>query len=238
MLLFLPFTNIVFTPTSFNADLGKKQIKINTYKELAYLHPHYFNPDPGVLDALGLIKGDVFFIVRFVSFDATHDVGKYGISNKLELINELQKYGRVFISSEGKLSDDLKEYDLKIEPEKFHSLLYYATLYVGEGGATAREAAFVGTHAVLINSMAKLSGLYSDLNSYGLLWFTDRTQDGLIISKKLLEDKNIWENGKAKLNKLISEKVDFNKFLVWFLENYPDSIIKMKADPGLQYTFK
>jgi len=38
-----------------------------------------------------------------------HDVGQYGVQNKIALVKELEKYGRVFVTSEGKLDKELKK---------------------------------------------------------------------------------------------------------------------------------
>ncbi len=235
MLLFMPFVNVVCTPEYFKLDLGKKQVRFNAYKELAYLHPKYFKPDPGVLDTLGIKSDEKFIIVRFITWGASHDVGQHGIADRLAFINELEQYGRVLISSEGELGPEFDKYRISLPPEKFHDLLYYATLYIGEGGTTATEAALLGTHSILIDTSAKQCGNFYDLNSYGLLWFTGDTREGLDIAGKLLADPDIKSQGKQKLQKLLDEKIDINEFIVWFVKNYPQSFTKMKVDPNIQY---
>jgi uncharacterized protein len=126
-----PFCDIICTPTSFKRDAGKKQIRYRGYHELAYLHPAYFSPNPEVLLDLGVEVGEPFVILRFISWGAHHDVGQHGINNKLALIQELEKYGKVFISSEGKLAEEFDRYRIRVPPEKIHSLLYYSKLCVG-----------------------------------------------------------------------------------------------------------
>jgi predicted glycosyltransferase len=44
-LLCAPFTDYIFTPTSFQRSMGKKQLTYDGFHELAYLHPNYFIPD-------------------------------------------------------------------------------------------------------------------------------------------------------------------------------------------------
>ena len=78
--LYAPFATAVCTPSCFNKNLGPKQIRYNGYHELAYLHPNYFTPKPSVLDELGLKENERFIIMRFVAWDASHDVGQKGIS--------------------------------------------------------------------------------------------------------------------------------------------------------------
>jgi predicted glycosyltransferase len=131
-LLMDPFASVICTPSCYKKDIGKKQIRYKGYHELAYLHPNYFTPDPAVLDEIGLSKDDTFIILRFVSWSASHDVGQHGIQNKIELAHELEKYGRVFITSEGQLPKELEKYKIKVSPEKLHDLLYYASLYIGK----------------------------------------------------------------------------------------------------------
>ena len=37
---------------------------------------------------------------------------------------------------------------------------------------------------------------------------------------------------------MLADKIDVTAFMVWFIENYPESIKVMKDDPGYQYRFK
>ena len=81
-----PFATKIITPSCFKINFGKKHLKVDSYFELAYLHPQYFKPDPSVFEDLdsGLKKGDEFFVLRFVSWGASHDIGQHGfiINNK------------------------------------------------------------------------------------------------------------------------------------------------------------
>src|SRR5271157_1409747 len=52
-----PFTDAICTPQCFREKIDeRKHVRFNGYKELAYLHPKYFKPDPAVLEELGLDK--------------------------------------------------------------------------------------------------------------------------------------------------------------------------------------
>jgi len=57
----------------------------------------------------------------------------------------------------------------------------------------------------------------------------------MYIAKTLLNDSRLKEKGRQKLAKLLGEKIDLNKFIVWFVENYPQSFSLMKAEPEIQY---
>lgn len=231
--LYKPFTDVICTPSCFKRDLGKKQIRYNGYHELAYLHPNYFTPDPAVLDEIGLSKDDTFIILRFVSWSASHDVGQHGIRNKIELVRELERYGRVLITSEGQLSKELEKYKIKVSPEKLHDLLYYASLYVGEGSTTASECAVLGTHAIYVNTL-RLGYTDEEEEKYNLVYnFSDEKTMGNEAFDKALEllgNINLREEGKRKREKLLKDKIDVTVFMVWFIENYPESFKEMKEN--------
>ena len=93
-----PFVQTILTPMYFREYIDpKKHIKILGFKELAYLHPNYFSPDPHVLEELGLLPDEKFIIVRFVSWGATHDIGHHGINDKIGFVKSLENYGRVLL---------------------------------------------------------------------------------------------------------------------------------------------
>ncbi len=132
--------------------MDPKQVLFDGYLDLAYLHPNRFTPDPSVLDDLNLARNEKFIIIRFISWAASHDIGLKGIQDQVKFVKELERFGRVFISSEKTTNKELDKYKLKIAPEKFHSLLSFAQLYIGEGGTIATEASVLGTPAIHIES--------------------------------------------------------------------------------------
>jgi len=88
-----PFADIVLSPAVLQGKRKKKNtLYYSGYHELAYLHPKWFKADPSVLDLTGLKEGENYFILRFNSFKAHHDIGVEGITNetKLNLINFYQ----------------------------------------------------------------------------------------------------------------------------------------------------
>lgn len=221
--LYLPFVSAVCTPSCFKGELGKKQIRYNGYHELAYLHPNNFKPDPEVLHELGLNESDPYVVMRFVSWEASHDIGQHGINNKKDLVKMLEKYGKVFITSEGKLDPELEKYKLKISPEKLHDLLYYATLYVGEGATTASECSVLGTHAIYVNTL-RLGYTDEEEEKYDLVYnFSNETHVEKKVFEKavnLLSNPNLKPEGKLKREKLINDKIDVTNFMVQFIERY------------------
>lgn len=220
--LYLPFTTAVFTPSCFQKDLGKKQVMYNGYHELAYLHPNYFTPNPSVLDEIGLTEEDTFIVLRFVSWRASHDIGQHGILDRIGMVKALEKYGRVLITSEGPLPPDLQSYNIRLSPEKLHDLLYYATLYVGEGGTMASEAAVLGTPSIYISSLAGSMGNFIELEeTYDMLFsFTDGNV-ALDKAFDILRDPESKKKWSLKRKRLLEDKIDVTAFMIWFIENYP-----------------
>ena len=231
------FSDVIITPNCFFDSLGKKQIRVNAYKELFYLWPSRFTPDEKVLEQYGLHPTDKYIIVRFVAWDAHHDVGQHGIRDKVGLVKALEQYGRVLITSEGALPAELQEYQIRVSPEKLHDLLYYATLYVGEGGTTASEAAVLGTPSIYVSSLVGTMGNFIELEvTYDLLYsFTDG-EAALAKAIEILQDPASKEKWRSKRERLLADKIDVTTFMVWFIENYPSSFTEMKEHPEVQYS--
>jgi len=225
--LSLPFTSVVLTGDYPHPDLGKKEIRYPGYHELAYLHPNVYTPDSSVLKTLGVNTDEKYAIIRFVGWHATHDIGKKGIlnQNKLKLIEQLSKYIKVFISSERPLPAEFEQYQIKIKPEQLHDALYYAQLFIGEGATTASESAVLGTPAIYINSSQ--FGSTDDQAKYGLLFsYIDSPEDqekALSKAIEIAQIDNIKSEFATKRQALLNNKIDVTAFLVWFIENYPDS---------------
>lgn len=219
-LLYLPFTDYVLTPSCFQKGMGRKKIPFPGFMELLYLHPNRFQPDPSILQELGLEEGERYIVVRFVSWEASHDIGQSGVTDRVRLVRELQKEGKVFISSESDLPKELENLRLRIPPERLHDLLYYATLYVGEGATTASECAMLGTHALYINSL-KLGYIDELENKYGIVSSFSNGESFSEISEfiiKLLSDPDLKRSSRQKRDRIINEKVDPTSFLVDFVQ--------------------
>lgn len=224
-----PFANVVCTPSCFKYDIGPKQIRYNGYHELAYLHPNNFTPNPAVLDEIGLNEADCFIIVRFVSWGASHDIGQHGIRDKVGFVKALEKHGRVLITSEGVLPLDLQTYQIQVPPEKLHDLLYYATLHVGEGGTTAAEAAILGTPSIFVSSLAGTMGNFIELEEdYDLLYSFSDVDTAINKAVKILQSPLSKKGWHKKREMLLKSKIDVTAFMVWFVENYPQSYAELK----------
>jgi predicted glycosyltransferase len=230
--LTFPFTDVICTPKSCKSEINpKKHVIFDGYKELAYLHPNYFKPDSSILDDLGLSKNDKFIVIRYVSWEASHDIGDKGLTNKAEVVKFLERYGRVLITSESKLPFELERYKITVSPERIHHVLYFAHLYIGESATMATESAILGTPAIFVSTSRR--GYTDELESeYGLVYnFSDpkKMQEyALAKAFELLEDENVKKKWEKKRIKMLSEKIDVTKFMTDFIENYPESFLRLK----------
>ncbi len=220
-LITYPFATKICTPTCYFDDLGRKQVKYNGYHELSYLHPNRFKPDLSVLSKINLNQNDKFFIIRFISWEASHDSGQWGftLKQKRKLIHQLERFGKVFISSEGVLPDEFKPYLLPTNPIEIHHLLAFSSLYIGEGATMATESAILGTPSIYVNSLT--AGTIEELiNKYGLM---SRFIDGDKAIEKAIEivnSPNSKDIQNEKKNKFLAEKIDVTSWLVEFIENF------------------
>lgn len=236
--LYLPFTSVVLTGDYNHILLGKKEIKYNGYQELLYLHPNYFQADKNVKEELGIYGTQKYFIVRFVSWNASHDFGHKGLNEnqKHQIIQHLKKYGKVFISSETNLQKDLEQFNFPLAPHKLHDALCFADLYIGEGATMASECAMLGTPAIYLNTLE--AGSINDQENKGLLYHF-RSFDGVLGKiDEILSDPDFKNETIRKKNTMLTNKIDVTAFLVWFVENYPQSFKIMKENPEYQYNFK
>ncbi len=237
-----PFANTILSPEN-TIRKSANTVFYKAYHELAYLHPNRFNADKKVLSEIGLKEGEPYFILRFNAFKAHHDVGVEGLSieNKRRLIQLLEQKGKVFITSEKNIDDEFKWYQLIVSPEKIHSLLYYATMFVGDSQTMTSEAAVLGTPAIRCNTfVGRITYLNEEESKYGLTYGFLPNNSEAMFSKieELLSLSYIKKEWFARRKKMLSEKIDVTAFYVWFIENYPESKRIMKETPEYQYRFK
>ena len=217
----LPFASVICTPEAYQLDLGRKHVRYPGYHELAYLHPNRFTPNPSTLLEIGLTEGDPLFLIRFVSWEAVHDRGQHGFSyaGKQRLVAELQQHGRVIVSSESPLPPELAPFHMRVSPTKIHDLLYYASLYVGEGATTASEAAILGTPSIYVNSITA-GTLEEQEHKYGLVHRVTDEQRAISLAVDLAASKTTRAEYRQKRQRMLSDKIDVTAWMVDFVEGY------------------
>jgi predicted glycosyltransferase len=220
--LMLPFTDKIYTSTSFYLDFGLKQVRFNGYYELAYLHPKYFTPNKEVLKKYDL--EDDYIILRLSALASHHDVGASGFSFETEeelksYIAALEKYGRVVISSETDQWPTITDYQLKFDPKDLHDILYFAKLYIGEGATMASESAILGVPAIYVSNTRR--GYLDELEKTYDLAFTIRDkQDALEKVVLLLGVNDLEEKWHSKRDKMLGKVTDTVEFMVDVIEKY------------------
>jgi uncharacterized protein len=237
-----PFSDVILSPACAVRKTNKV-IGYNGYHELAYLHPSRFTPDVSVLNEIGLLPGEKYFILRFNAFKAHHDIGIQGLSieNKRKIIELLEKQGKVFITTERNLDDEFLPYQLLLSPEKIHSLIYYATMFVGDSQTMTSEAAVLGTPSIRCNTFVRrISYLEEEEFSYNLTYGFLPTDSEAMFSKikELLDMPNLKQEWQLRRAIMLEDKIDVTQFFVWFVENYPESSKIMKGNPDYQFNFK
>ena len=240
---YIPFTDVILTPSSFLKDFGKKHVRFDGCMELSSLHPSYFKPDESILKILGVQRDELYVIMRFVAWRASHDFSCQGLSldTKLKLCHELSKYAKIFISSESGLPGSLEKFQIKIPPAKLHDALAFSALCIGEGSTTANESAVLGIPNILVNSILipkTTPGVHFELQRLGLQFLFCSEKGILEKAIEILRDPNSKKAFYQRKQKMLSDKIDVIAFMVWFVENYPASFQTMKQNPDYQDNFR
>ena len=239
-----PFATELISPDVLKGKQRRKDvIYYPGYHELAYLHPNRFSPDESVLSEIGIEEKEPFFLLRFNAFKAHHDLGAAGLSKEqqLKLVQELKSKGRIIISSERELPIEFEPFRLSISPDKIHSLLYYATLFIGDSQTMASEAAVLGTPSIRCNSFAgKISYLEEEEHKYGLTFGFTPNQFDQVLDKinELLNLPDLKGEWKNRQRRLLNDKIDVTSFWLWFIENYPESKKEYLLNPDIVNQFK
>lgn len=241
--LYKPFTNVILTGDYEHPGLGAKEIRYRGYHELAYLHPNYFTPNKSIFQELKINENEKYVIIRFVAWNATHDAGHKGINyeNKIKAINEFEKYARVFISSESELPDELKKYKMNIPPHRMHDALAFTSLLFGESSTMAEECAMLGIPSIFVYNKSTYYTKHLEKDYELLFNYTESNEDQLKAIEKgveILKTPNIQQQWQEKRDRMLLDKIDVTAFMVWFVEDYPESVKVMKKNPEYQERFR
>jgi uncharacterized protein len=169
-----PRSTKIVTPANFKLNFGQKHVKVAGLFEDCYLHPTVFMPSKEEVEDMGFDLSKPYFILRFISWNANHDINNFGFSEaeKLTLVEALRPYGNVYISGEAELPAQFQAYKIKIPASKIHHVLHFASLYIGDSQTMATEAALLGTPSIRYNSFVgpnDMSNFIMLEEQYGLL---------------------------------------------------------------------
>ncbi len=258
-----PGASVVLTPDSCDdGQWNGKTTKYPSYHELAYLHPNHFKASKQIVKEQGINPDKPYAIMRFVKLKANHDDNIKGINKEvaLRLIELMKPHMDIYITSERPLEPELEPYRIRINPIYMHDVMAFASLYIGDSQTMAAEAGVLGVPFVRFNDFVGRIGYLRELEDDYQLGIGIKASSNELVSEgiselekpcgpealyeaveKLMalteeERKRVYGE---RVKKMLEEKVDYAKFLTWFLENYPASAeATRKADKAFWKQFK
>lgn len=259
-----PWATEILTPSVCdNAKWNSKSTKYPSYHELAYLHPGNFTPSKEVVKGYGIDVDKPYFIFRFASLNAHHDKGIKGINKEIaqRLVEILKPHGQIYITSERPLEPEFEPYRIKINPMDMHHVMAYASLYIGDSQTMAAEAGVLGTPFVRFNDFVGRIGYLDELEEPQAKQYVDylnidhhynlgvgikASEEGSVerlcqtverlAAMPVEERKRVYGERRQKM---LADKIDYAKFLTWFIEGYPASKDQaQKADEKFWQQFK
>ena len=241
--LLFPYADTILAPTVCDYSIAEeKKIGYYGYMKLAYLHPNRFVPDINLITEY--IPKRSFVLLRLVSLTAHHDDGIKGINSEIldKIIKQIESNNYDYvISSEKPLNKKYESHLLKSPVDLIHHVLSTASLVVCDSQSMAVEAAMLGTPSIRFNDFAgKISVLEELEHKYHLTFGINTKHPEKMFStlNQLLNDKDLTQEFSARRQKMLNDKIDVTAFLVWFIENYPNSKTIMKQNPEYQLRFK
>ena len=249
-----PGADAILNPVVCNS--GKwdtKATKYPSYQELAYLHPNHFAADKNIVEGYGIDTTKPYFVMRFASLKAHHDDGVKGINTEIaqRLVDILSPHGQIYITSERELEPQFEPYRIRINPLDMHHVMAFASLYIGDSQTMAAEAGVLGTPFVRFNDFVGRIGYLRELEDvyqlgYGIhaSLLTEespiRRNDGslqpsgtealysaveALVTMPANERQALFT---TRRKQMLRDKIDYAKYLTWFIENYPQSAKETK----------
>lgn len=250
--MFFPIYTGLICPKCCSAwKWNNKKIAYPSYQEFGYLYPSQFTPDKSVVEKYGIDTSKTYFLIRFAKLTAHHDVGIHGMNTQIaeRVVELLKPHGQIYITSERELEPQFEPYRIRINPLDMHHVMAFASLYIGDSQTMAAEAGVLGTPFVRFNDFVGRLSYIHELEcptdytprKDGYVPFIDKhvpddvhyclgyghkTADveGFYRSiEKWMAEPNRKEICAERRERMLSEKIDYAKYLTWFIENYPAS---------------
>ena len=257
--MFFPIFTGVICPQCCSAWKWKhKKYGYPSYHELGYLHPNQLTPNKDVVEKYGIDTSKPYFVIRFAKLTAHHDVGIHGMNTEIaaHVVELLKPHGQIYITSERELEPQFEPYRIRINPLDMHHVMAFASLYIGDSQTMAAEAGVVGTPFVRFNDfVGRLSYLHEleapadltprkdgyvpkhdahvDDTLHYSLGYGHKTADvegfyNSIATWMAMPDRK--EVCAARREQMLHDKIDYAKYLTWFIENYPQSAKQTKEN--------
>ena len=222
-----PFASTVIVPSCYETWLpASRHIRYRGYHELSYLHPAHFQPDRDIAINNGLATEVDTFFLRLVSWQANHDIGETGWNSSLlkKLVSKLSAKGKVLISSETPLEEEMKQYAYSGNIKDIHHVMAFCRGFIGESATMASECAVLGVPAIYAaetgrgytNEQEHRYGLVR--NAFQFQW----EQLEPMIDDMLANPLAHWQEAR---NKLLGDTVDVAAFVTECIETFPAPLL-------------
>lgn len=231
----------IVTPEYFLKEFGTKHIRFRATMESAYLHDKYFTDEKLHFEDSGTnASKDKNVLLRFVSWQASHDANQEGFSDSeiKQLINELSKVYNIHISSEKELPDELNKFAINIAPDKIHHYIKNMDLFIGDSGTMATESAYLGVETIQFDPGVDSWGVIDFFSNLDTLYIARNFNDVIKKTKEIISLKDSQRKIETGLKKIKDAEISLVDFIVWFVENPTESAKIMKENPDYQNRFK
>ena len=146
-----PLASVLAVPRCYSGWTPRSRtVRYAGYHELSYLQPARFVPDRARALLAGLDPAHPTYLVRLVAWTANHDIGDSGLAPAAvrQIVTRLSSRGRVVISSESQLPQELEPMRFRGRVSDMHHLMAYCAGFFGESATMASECAVLGVPAV------------------------------------------------------------------------------------------
>ena len=214
-LITYPFVHRLVVPHFYDGWTPKARTKrYRGCHELSYLAPEYFRPSREKAINAGLDPKMPTLLLRLVSWQANHDVGRCGLSEEFvySLVNALKGRAKVLISSETPLPRRLEKYRYTGPSSDIHHLMAFTSGMIGESATMASESAVLGVPALLIGPSERCYTSWLE-ETYGLVCSAEQPvlQDVLAIADRWIK-QGTEEFSKARI-RLLEDTVDVTSMI-------------------------
>jgi len=203
----------VCVPTCYQGFTFKNTIHYNSYQTFAALYERVQLKKRINIDT----AQEPIFVFRFVSRESSHEFFETSVSWKIRInwVNALKNIGKIIISSEESLPEELRPYQWSGGFSDFHQLLENANFVFSESATVCSEAACLGVRSFYLSDskrgyLGELEAKYKLIQSipdFRRGTFADELKRGMI-----LESFNPYFENNYK--KLLEDKIDPNSFIL------------------------
>jgi predicted glycosyltransferase len=219
----------LLSPASYPYKFHKAHFRLPTLKELAYLHPSQFE--------VGKERSGVFF--RITRTDSIHHSSgsKLEYSGVLEMIGKIGHNYPVFLSLETDQEPEIIKKIRRADPIHIHEELASCKVFWGNSATMAAEAAVLGIPAIFVG--AEKFAYIKELETYGLLFYfhPNELNDSFKKLDAILKGNPPDSHFINSRELLLREKIDMTAFMIWFVENLPESVSIMEKEPDYAKSF-